>query len=150
MINVTVIKRKDAIKYLVRISIIMFLFFILSRYFSIFKNTSMTKKIGQNDTYNLISCIEQTIPQAKQIKNLQTEKSNKKDPIKMILKSELGIIDSLEKKQDPDVIKLSDTAESSISSDNLVNNLTNSDNNVANSVEIQKARNRCKNRGYRK
>ena len=143
MINVTVIKRKDAIKYLVRISIIMFLFFILSRYFSIFKNTSMAPKIGQNDSYNLISCIEQTILQAKQIKNLQTEKNNKKDPIKMILKSELGIMDSLEKKQDPEVIKLSDTAESSISSDNLVNKLQNSDNNVANSVEIQKARNRC-------
>ena len=67
MVNVTVIKGKDAIKYLVRIIIISILIFILSRYFVNFNKDSVLAKENKEVNLKLISCIEETLPQAKQI-----------------------------------------------------------------------------------
>ena len=104
MVNVTVIKGKDAVKYLVRIIVVSFLIFILSRYFVNLKETDVLEKVEKEENLSFISCLEETLPQAKQIQinNMQkenmeeteeTEESKKeKDvkPIKTILNSQLS------------------------------------------------------------
>lgn len=151
MINVTVIKRKDAIKYLVRVSIIMVLFFILTRYFCNFKNTKLGEKIKKVDSFNMIACIENTIPQAKELKKIKHNNNNKEtDNVKSVLKSELSIIDGIMEKQDVEVNKLSNTDASSIYIDDLNSKSPQKDNNFKANVEIKKVRNRCKNRSCRK
>ena len=107
MFNVTVIKGKDAIKYLVRIIIISILIFILSRYFVNFKKDSVLAKENKEVNLKLISCIEETLPQAKQIQlnNSENKKENtiskeekEEKNIKGILSKELNFLENIEKK----------------------------------------------------
>ena len=107
MFNVTVIKGKDAIKYLVRIIIISILIFILSRYFVDFKKDSVLAKENKEVNLKLISCIEETLPQAKQIQlnNSENKKENtiskeekEEKNIKGILSKELNFLENIEKK----------------------------------------------------
>ena len=116
MVNVTVIKGKDVIKYLVRITVVIILIFILARYFSRFKeaNASTDLKVESSDT--LISCLEETIPQAKQVMNQELEEEKTKEPVKTVLTTELGIMDAITLK-DVQVQKLANE-ESSITLDN--------------------------------
>ena len=107
MFNVTVIKGKDAIKYLVRIIIISILIFILSRYFVNFNKDSVLAKEKKEVNLKLISCIEETLPQAKQIQvnNSENKKENtiskeekEEKNIKEILSKELNFLENIEKK----------------------------------------------------
>ena len=107
MFNVTVIKGKDAIKYLVRIIIISILIFILSRYFVNFNKDSVLAKENKEVNLKLISCIEETLPQAKQIQvnNSENKKENtiskeekEEKNIKGILSKELNFLENIEKK----------------------------------------------------
>lgn len=100
MVNVTVIKGKDAIKYLVRIIVVIILIFILARYFCNFKETNVLAKVENKDNINFISCLEEALPQAKQVQT-SNENAEKKavEPIKTVLKSELIFLESLEKKE---------------------------------------------------
>ena len=128
MVNVTVIKGKDAVKYLVRIIVVSFLIFILSRYFVNLKETDVLGKVEKEENLSFISCLEETLPQAKQIQinNMQkenmeeTEESKKeKDvkPIKTILNSQLSFLENIEKK-DYNIEKLAKDESSSISYEN--------------------------------
>ena len=131
MVNVTVIKGKDAVKYLVRIIVVSFLIFILSRYFVNLKETDVLAKVEKEENLSFISCLEETLPQAKQIQinNMQkenmeeteeTEESKKeKDvkPIKTILNSQLSFLENIEKK-DYNIEKLAKDESSSISYEN--------------------------------
>jgi stage II sporulation protein P len=138
MVNVTVVKGKDVIKYLVRIMVVMILIFILARYFCSLKETTMATEIKDKEDSSYISCLEETIQVAKQIKqqeNKETKensKINSKEPVKAILSRELGFIDSITK-NDATVIKLGNE-ESSITFEN-----NESKENSENSQEIQKA-----------
>ena len=115
MINVTVIKGKDALKYLVRIILGTILIFILARYFYGLKKTNTIVK-GEN-TYkkenvnlNLISCLEETIPQAKQVKAEENEKKQKENtikPVKTVLSTQLGFLEDMEEEQSVILDKLS-------------------------------------------
>ena len=99
MVNVTVVKGKDVIKYLVRITVIILLIFILSRYFSRFKEIEAVSELKEEKNNTLISCLDETIPKAKQVKGkvIQDEKEEK-EPIKDVLAKELGMIDAITKK----------------------------------------------------
>lgn len=131
MVNVKVIKGKDALKYLVRIIIISILIFILSRYFVSLKETNVLAKVENEENLNFISCLEETLPQAKQIEIHNQEKAkveeteeNKEEKnvklIKAVLNSQLNFLENIEKK-DYNIEKLSND-ESSISSENENNN----------------------------
>ena len=128
MVNVTVIKGKDAVKYLVRIIVVSFFIFILSRYFVNLKETDVLEKVEKEENLSFISCLEETLPQAKQIQinNMQkenmeeTEESKKeKDvkPIKTRLDSQLSFLENVEKK-DYNIEKLAKDESSSISYEN--------------------------------
>ena len=55
MINVTVVRGKDIIKYLARITVVIILIFILARYFSRFKESKAVVQIEENRSNALIS-----------------------------------------------------------------------------------------------
>lgn len=117
MVNVTVVKGRDVIKYLVRITVAIILIFILARFFYRLKETKATTEIKERSNATLISCLEETIPQAKRVKQdeLKTEEEN--EPVKTILTKELGIMSAITKK-DVTVQKLTNE-ESSISLDEI-------------------------------
>lgn len=123
MVNVTVINRKDAIKYLVRIGIAIIIVSVLARYFSGLKEKDISKmvKIEEESKKAFISCLDDTIPTIQEVnKNENTAQDNDNyiEPLKLALTKELGVLDSLEKKYvSENIIELSN--ESSISSEDL-------------------------------
>lgn len=120
MINVTVIRGKDVIKYLVRIIVIIILIFILARYFCQFKETKAVTEFENKDETTLISCLEETIPAAKQIKEQETKETEEQvEPVKAVLTKELGMMDAIVQK-DVTISKLGNE-ESSISTENSNN-----------------------------
>jgi hypothetical protein len=117
MVNVTVVKGKDVIKYLVRITVVIILIFILSRYFSRFKEIKVATDLGKENENTLISCLEETIPQAKQVMKQELKEEDEiKEPVKTVLAKELGLMDAITPK-DVQVQKLANE-ESSITIDN--------------------------------
>lgn len=117
MVNVTVVKGRDVIKYLVRITVAIILIFILARFFYCLKGTKATTEIKEESNVTLISCLEETIPQAKRVKQdeLKTEEEN--EPVKTVLTKELEIMGAITKK-DVTVQKLTNEG-SSISLDEI-------------------------------
>lgn len=103
MVNVTVINRKDVIKYLVRIGIAIMIVSILARYFSGLKEKDISKmiKIEEESKKAFISCLDDTIPTI-QVVNKDEDKAQDNDnyiePLKLALTKELGVLDSLEKR----------------------------------------------------
>lgn len=98
MINLAVVEIKDVMKYLVKLTIVITIVMLLTRYFSGLK----TKKI---DTSNILgentflSCLDITIPNIKQVnKKSETTTITESNPtklLKMPLKIELGMMESL-------------------------------------------------------
>ena len=143
MVNVTVVKGKDVIKYLVRITVVIILIFILSRYFSRFKAIDVSTDLGKENDNTLISCLEETIPQAKQVMNQELKEEEKtKEPVKTVLAKELGLMDAITPK-DVQVQKLAN-AESSITleeNENIQNeNIQNEDINIEDVRRYRKSR----------
>lgn len=121
MVNVTVINRKDAIKYLVRIGIAIVIVSFLARYFTELKEKDLSNiaKLKDESKMAFISCLDDTIPTIQEVnKSENTDKDNYIEPLKLALTKELGVLDSIEKKYvSENIIKPSD--ESSISSEDL-------------------------------
>lgn len=123
MVNVTVINRKDVVKYLVRIGIAIIMVSILARYFSGLKekNISNMAKIEEESKKAFISCLDDTIPTIQEINKNEIgdlDNDNYVEPLKLALTKELGVLNSIEKKYvSEELIELSN--ESSISSEDL-------------------------------
>ncbi|MBO5004684.1 MAG: hypothetical protein J6D03_05470, partial [Clostridia bacterium] len=69
MINVTVINRKDVVKYLVRIGMAIIIVSVLARYFSGLKEKDISKmaKLKEESNNALISCLDDTIPTIQEV-----------------------------------------------------------------------------------
>lgn len=123
MVNVTVINRKDVVKYLVRIGIAIIMVSILARYFSGLKekNISNMAKIEEESKKAFISCLDDTIPTIQEVNKNEIgdlDNDNYVEPLKLALTKELGVLNSIEKKYvSEELIELSN--ESSISSEDL-------------------------------
>lgn len=123
MVNVTVINRKDVVKYLVRIGIAIIMVSILARYFSGLKekNISNMAKIEEESKKAFISCLDDTIPTIQEVNKNEIgdlDNDNYVEPLKLALNKELGVLNSIEKKYvSEELIELSN--ESSISSEDL-------------------------------
>ena len=95
MINLAVIELKDIIKYLIKITIVILISIGLTKFFSSFKTKLNIEK------NSLLSCFDVVIPSIAEINNKdKTTKEvdkNEVKPLKMVLETELGVIDSLEK-----------------------------------------------------
>ncbi len=111
MINLAVVGIKDVIKYLVRITIIITIVIGLTRYFLSLK-TEINHQAPQNMTF--LYCLDTTIPSIKEIH--EKEQKNEKDanisPLKMALGVELGMINSITKKEEVAKINESSNQES--------------------------------------
>ena len=121
MFNITVIRGKTAVKYLVRIIVISVLIFILSRYFANFKRINVFAKVEKDEELSFISCLEETLPQARQIhinnkadekENISKQEDKEIKKLKEIISTQLNFLENIEKK-DYSVQKLA-SEESSI------------------------------------
>lgn len=123
MVNVTVINRKDVVKYLVRIGIAIMIVSVLARYFSGLKEKDISKmvKIEEESKKAFISCLDDTIPTIQEVnkdENTAQDNDNYIEPLKLALTKELGVLDSLEKRYVSENI-MEPGNESSISSEDL-------------------------------
>lgn len=110
MFNVTVLKMKDIMKYLVGILITIFIVVYSTRYFSTLKNNTKTDNIIENKEQikmkgfksgNLISCLDKTIPTISNVDE-KDEKDKKTESTKYLegfLKTEISSIEGIEKSQ---------------------------------------------------
>jgi len=94
MINLAVIEIKDVIKYLVRITIILAMVTMLTRYFLRLKT-----EVIHNDKFIFLSCLDITIPSMKEL-NTEKEynnirKENEFSALQMALQVELGMIENI-------------------------------------------------------
>ena len=97
MINLAVIDLKDIIKYLIKVTILIAVVVILTKFFSGFKTKL---NISKN---SLLSFLDITIPSIKLSNNNEEKIVNnviEKKPLKMVLGLELGVLDSTEKNTD--------------------------------------------------
>lgn len=103
MINLAVVEMKDVIKYLVKITIVITIVVALTRYFSSFK----TKVQTNTDEYTFLSCLDTVIPNIKSVntKSNNSSNNNMKEPLKMFLGVELGMMDSIENKKNENIEK---------------------------------------------
>lgn len=101
MVSVTVVNKKDAVKYLVRIGIAIIIVGVLTRYFSNLKGKDISKIAEQKKDKTetaFIACLDDTIPTMKQVNNDNVSEKNSIEPLKLALNKELGVLDSIEKK----------------------------------------------------
>lgn len=102
MVNMTVINKKDILKYSIKIGILLFFLFIFSKYLNQDKDN---KKIEFSSIINkekLIQCLEETIPIMKQINGTQEdweEKIEEINPLKIIIDSQLNMANNIKLKE---------------------------------------------------
>ena len=131
MVSVTVVNRKDAVKYLVRIGIAIIIVWIFTRYFCSLKgkNTSNEEVKCENQKV-FISCLDDTIPTIKEVNNEENDTENSVEPLKLALTKEITALNSLIEKENLEDLNL-EKVESSISENEVSN--------VEEKTEIQKA-----------
>lgn len=95
MINLAVIELKDIFKYIIKITLVIFVVVGLTKYFSSFKTKLNLEKSS------FLSCLDTVIPSIKNInkKDENEDNNNKIQPLKLALGLELGMMDSLEKNE---------------------------------------------------
>ena len=102
MINLAVINKKDLIKYLIKLAVI--IFFIITA-LNVFSNKDKKKEISINliNEKSATAFLDETIPGIKELnaKNNEekTEDNEKYNPLGIALKMELGMLDTLIKKE---------------------------------------------------
>ena len=131
MVSVTVVNRKDAVKYLVRIGIAIIIVWIFTRYFCSLKgkNTSNEEVKCENQKV-FISCLDDTIPTIKEVNNEENDTEDSVEPLKLALTKEITALNSLIEKENLEDLNL-EKVESSISENEVSN--------VEEKTEIQKA-----------
>ncbi len=105
MINLAVLNLKDIIKYLLKFLLIIIILWSFSKFFSLarIKETMLATTL---DNEKLLECLNETIPGMKQLNNKEIEtKINNDNPLKIILKSELGMIEKVKEKDISNVVK---------------------------------------------
>lgn len=143
MINLAVINLKDIVKYLLKISIIITILWIFSRFFSNFKE----KRIEISNTMDLsklVICLDETIPGIKQMKNSDEilEIDVKKiDPLKTMLQTQLGMLFNIKDKKkeeiQPEELEDIQHAQIGLQTQVIENNVPNNFTNTYNSVQIK-------------
>jgi len=95
MINLAVINKKDLIKYIIKLAIAITIIAIASNVFS--KKDKENMKISLINEQKLIACLDETIPGIKQLntKEEQEEYIKEIEPLKLALKLELEMMDSM-------------------------------------------------------
>ena len=139
MFNVTVLRLKDIIKYIVCIFVLILIIFSATKYFSNVKEETkeVTQKVenvkNQISNNSLLSCLDATIPVVasinKQDEQENNEENNENDILKSILETQISSIkdiqsieDSSEEIQNNDEDKEIELAESDVQTEVITNN----------------------------
>lgn len=101
MINLAVIEMKDVIKYLVRITIVVTVVMVLTRYFLEFR-TNIQTQTEQIQGQCFLSCFDTVVPSMKEVNGKDEEElyHHEGDKLKVALSVELGMLDSIKSKKD--------------------------------------------------
>lgn len=101
MINLAVIEMKDIIKYLVRITIVVAVVVVLTRYFLEYR-TNLQNQTTQIQGESFLSCLDVTIPGMKEINGDDEEElyHSTGEELKSMLSVELGMLDNLKPKEE--------------------------------------------------
>lgn len=126
MVNVTVINKKDVIKYLVKILLAIVIVGIFTRYFSVLKKGKAYAKEGDNTSNKILltKCLDKTIPNIEQITDKDENNNMENMNIrKMAIHQELSVLDYIDKdeKNDLETKKLEED-QSSITFEEYKNN----------------------------
>lgn len=120
MINLAVIEIKDILKYLVKITVIVTIIVALTRYFSNFR-TRIRNTRQEVENYTFLSCLDTEISSIKNVNNKNQNTLMEKEyeePLKMALKVELGMMDSIVKGEEKnEKIKENDTENNTLSNE---------------------------------
>ena len=138
MFNVTVVNRKDILKYLVSITITLCLVMFVTRYFSTLEKQEKAKleieqKISRIMQTSLLVCLDETIPGIKEtnheLNNSDEDQINENDILGNLLKIELAIF-----KQEQKIAEIQNAASNQV--ENLEeNNQKNEENQI---IEISR------------
>lgn len=100
MINLAVVEIKDVMKYLVKLTIVITIVMLLTRYFLGFR----TKKIDTSSIvgeYTFLSCLDIVVPNIEEVnkkeETINTNLNNPQKLLKMPLEIELGMMENLSK-----------------------------------------------------
>ena len=148
MINLAVINKKDLIKYLIKLAIIIIIIIVTTNLFS--KKEKVNIKIGILNQEKLIACLDETIPGIKQLNTKEEQEENRKEiePLKLALRMELEMMDSMILKENDTTQELQtaekaneedkvEHAQIGLSTEVIENNVPNKFTNSYNGVEIK-------------
>ncbi len=100
MINLAVIELRDIIKYFIKITLLIVVIVGLTKYFASFKNKLNIEKSS------FLSCLDTVIPSIKSVNEKEEESTETTiEPLKMALGVELGMIDSIEKNTEDEIVE---------------------------------------------
>ena len=101
MVNMTVVKGKDVVKLTIKIGIMIFFLYFITKIF--IKIPNKTEKISYMvDSNKLLSCLDDTIPAIKQVNNYKEELEEEQkyiDPFKLVVGMQLEMMDNLKLKE---------------------------------------------------
>ena len=148
MINLAVINKKDLIKYLVKLAIIIAIITIASNIFNGKEKGNI--KISLISEEKLIACLDETIPGIKQLNTKEEQEEYRKEiePLKLALRMELEMMDSIILKENETTKEVQtaekvnkedkiEHAEIGLSTEVIENNVPNKFTNSYNGVEIK-------------
>lgn len=112
MFNVTVVKMKDILRYILSCIITIILIMILTKIFSKIKQGKKDNNLEKISFGTLIGCLEKTLPSSSIIeKEEDKEKEENKNYLKEILKEEISSIKVIEKVEDNQIQETQQTEE---------------------------------------
>ncbi len=120
MFNVTVLRLKDIVKYIICIFVLILLIFSITNYFSgTKKNTEqVTQKVenvtNQLSSHSLLSCLDATLPVVASINHSEEkekEKLSKNDILESMLKTQISAIDEIQNMEVSEEVETENTEE---------------------------------------
>lgn len=145
MINLAVVNLKDIVKYFLKISVILFILWLFSKFFLDLENMEISLSTNL-DRSKLLGCLDETIPGIKQVNNnkemIQTD-IKKANTYKMILQTQLAMIYNTKTiiEQTEDKVQIEEEqiqqAETGLETQVIENNVPNNFTNQYNGVYIK-------------
>ena len=108
MVNMTVVKGKDILKYGIKIGIFLIFIFLMQKIFISSSNEKIELPKLLDET-KMIGCLEDTIPIMKEVNNINKEELEEKvekiNPLKLVVNSELTAISNIIPKEKQEIKK---------------------------------------------
>ena len=148
MVNMTVVKGKDLLKYGIKIGLFLIFLFVLKRFFISFSNKELkiSKLINESE---MIGCLEENISIIKQVNNINKEELEEKvekiNPLKLVVDIQLEAMNNIKQKDKEEIVKEENVevevkveqAQTGLNTKVLESNVPNKFTNSYNGVEVK-------------